>query len=235
MTELDSWGLFSKRWSAYEKVLKHNHMFHNEIYSDIKGYINKRKLNEPITILEPGCGDASQTIKLFKNIDVARYCGIDLSAFALNIAKHNLISLSSNIKLECVDMLVGMSSIDTMFDVVFTSYAIHHLSTEGKRQFFSLAADKLKDDGMLIYIDVMKENDEQDRKSYIKSYLGHVNQYWSGLEQDEVKFINEHISNYDFPECAEVNIQLAENSGFKNFIKLSRHTWHQAIIFTKQA
>jgi hypothetical protein len=66
MTELDSWGLFSKRWSAYEKVLKHNHMFHNEIYSDIKGYINKRKLNEHIINYDfPECAEVN--IQLAKN------------------------------------------------------------------------------------------------------------------------------------------------------------------------
>ena len=54
--------LFTDGWGAYEKVLKHNYMFHEEIYSDIKNYINRQKLNHSVSILEAGCGDASHFI-----------------------------------------------------------------------------------------------------------------------------------------------------------------------------
>jgi methylase of polypeptide subunit release factors len=79
--------LFTDGWTAYEKVLKHNYLFHEEIYSDIKKYLHSQQLINPLNILEAGCGDASQTIKIFKEFDVNSYLGIDLSSYALDIAK----------------------------------------------------------------------------------------------------------------------------------------------------
>ena len=79
----------------------------------------------------------------------------------------------------------------------------------------------------------MKEKEEQDRVSYINDYLDYVNQHWNKLDEKEIKAVNEHISNYDFPESVDGNITLAQNAGFKSYIKISRHTWHQAIIFTR--
>ena len=79
----------------------------------------------------------------------------------------------------------------------------------------------------------MKEQEEQDRVSYINNYLDYANQHWNKLDEKEIKAVNEHISNYDFPESVDGNITLAQNAGFKSYEKISHHTWHQAIIFTR--
>ena len=225
--------LFTDGWGAYEKVLKHNYMFHEEIYSDIKNYINRQKLNHSVSILEAGCGDASQTIKLFKDFHIQYYHGIDLSSFALEIAKNNLKYLNGKINLKCIDILDGISEVSSHFDIIFTSFAIHHLSREKKQYFFNLTREKLKNRGILIYIDVMKEQEEQNRVSYINNYLDYANQHWNKLDEKEIKAVNDHISNYDFPESVDGNITLAQNAGFKSYEKISHHTWHQAIIFTR--
>ena len=223
--------LFTDGWTAYEKVLKHNYLFHEEIYSDIKKYLRSQQLINPLNILEAGCGDASQTIKIFKEFDVNSYLGIDLSSYALDIAKKNLECFNCKINLQCSDILDGMSRVSGQFNIVFTSFAIHHLSKDEKQKFFNLAKEKLTDHGILIYVDVMKDHEKQDRVTYINDYLNYAKQHWDALDKKEVDAVNEHVSNYDFPESMETNILLAKNSGFQNYTKICHHTWHQALVF----
>jgi len=225
--------LFTDGWTAYEKVLKHNYLFHEEIYSDIKKYIGSRNLKNSLDMLEAGCGDASQTIKLFHDLDLQYYHGIDLSSFALGIAKKNLEPFKIKFNLECGDILERMSHVSSQFDIVFTSFAIHHLQLKEKQKFFNLAIEKLKDNGILIYVDVMKEFEKQDRTTYINSYLHYAKEHWNELDKKEMEAVNEHVSHYDFAESLEANVLLAKNSGFRDYTKLGHHTWHQAIIFYK--
>lgn len=225
--------LFTDGWTAYEKVLQHNYLFHQEIYSDIKQYMDNQNLKNSLNILEAGCGDASQTIKLFKECNVQYYYGIDLSSFALEIAKKNLEYFKCEVNLKCNDILDGMSQISRQFDIIFTSFVIHHLPKEAKQRFFDLAKEKLTDQGMLIYVDVMKDHEKQDRTTYINDYLGFAKQHWNQLNEKEMEAVYEHVSQYDFPESLETNILLAKNSGFQKHLKVSHHTWHQAIIFNR--
>jgi cyclopropane fatty-acyl-phospholipid synthase-like methyltransferase len=60
---------------------------------------------------------------------------------------------------------------------VFSSFALHHLTLEEKRRFFSLTHRALKDNGVLLLVDVMRAEHE-DRASYLRSYLGHLADHW---------------------------------------------------------
>ena len=110
-----------------------------------------------------------------------------------------------------------MSQVSSKFDIIFTSFAIHHLPKEGKQKFFNLAREKLTDQGILIYVDVMKDSEKQDRDSYLNDYLYYGEKHWNQLDKNEMAAVNEHVSNYDFPESAEENILLAKNAGFQSY------------------
>ena len=120
-------GFFQDGWPVYRKIVDNNYMFHREIYGDITSFIGQRFQQRPISVLEMGCGDASQTAEALRNCRVSSYQGCDLSEVALGLAGQNLLPLSCPVNLVCTHMLEGLSQVDEPFDVVFSSFALHHL------------------------------------------------------------------------------------------------------------
>jgi cyclopropane fatty-acyl-phospholipid synthase-like methyltransferase len=229
---IDSSKIFTDGWSVYQKILNKNYMFHQEIYSKVSDFVKQYFKHKNISILDLGCGDASQITKAFNGVNVAGYFGCDLSNEALKSAKTNLVSLTSNIELVCEDMLETLEKTQKKFDVIFTSYAVHHLNQEQKRLFFSFAKDLLVDDGCLLMIDVTRAVDET-HDQYLDHYLNHVKLYWDVLDDQEFKLINNHVRSSDFPETLVGYEKLANEVGFKSCEVLAKHTWHYGYCFFK--
>jgi hypothetical protein len=57
----------------------HDYMFHNSIYADLGRFLEGLQGAVPLTVLELGCGDASQSMEVFKRCRLASYLGLDLS------------------------------------------------------------------------------------------------------------------------------------------------------------
>jgi cyclopropane fatty-acyl-phospholipid synthase-like methyltransferase len=53
-------------------------------------------------------------------------------------------------------------SIYEKFDLIFSSFTLHHLVSTDKTAFFQLAYSCLNENGRLLLIDVMREEDEAD-------------------------------------------------------------------------
>ncbi len=230
---IDSKKIFTDGWSVYQKVLNENYMFHHEIYSQLNGFIKRHFRDKTISVLDLGCGDASQITKAFNGAHVDSYFGCDLSDEALKRAKANLVSLTSKIALVCEDMLEVLEKTHTKFDVIFTSYAVHHLNHEEKRLFFAFAKGVLVDGGCIVLVDVTRAVDEtQDQ--YLDHYLNHVKSDWLVLNDQEFKLINDHVRSSDFPETLSGYKKLAHDAGFKSFELLAKHTWHYGYSIFKE-
>ncbi len=67
----DPAGYFQDGWPVYRKIVDNNYMFHREIYGDITSFIGRRFQQRPISVLEMGCGDASQTAAALRNCRVS--------------------------------------------------------------------------------------------------------------------------------------------------------------------
>jgi 2-polyprenyl-3-methyl-5-hydroxy-6-metoxy-1,4-benzoquinol methylase len=86
---------FNQQWNIYQKVLNNNYMGHREIYSILHELL-VNYFQQPFTMLELGCGDASFTNQVLLNTCINYYKGIDLSASALEIAKQNMTIVPCN-------------------------------------------------------------------------------------------------------------------------------------------
>ena len=225
--------LFQKSWYSYQKILDNNYMFHQEIYTAAKDFI-QANYKQPLTILDVGCGDASQALHLFKGCNVVEYVGCDLSPFALDLARQHLEPMRTQVSLWKQDVISCMQQLDKKFDVILCSYVLHHYSLAQKQTFFVQAARLLGEHGVLIYIDLVR-GDTETRAEFIDNYLGYACQNWSQLLPAEQQAIAKHVHAYDFPETTATLNGLASGVGLLQLKQMSGYTWHQAIVFGKHA
>ncbi|NTU57879.1 MAG: methyltransferase domain-containing protein [Chlorobiaceae bacterium] len=224
--------IFRKTWGTYQKVIRHNLMFHREITEAARRLLKSRP--GPLNVIDLGCGDAAHIGKILEPGQVAEYCGCDLSPYALDVARNNLIPFGIRVNLLCRDMIAVLKEApENHFDLVYSGYALHHLPIEAKQAFFTESRRILRENGCVILVDVMRE-EGNSRPEYLDNYNGAVATQWLALTPDERDQVQEHIRNCDFPETPGILQSLAENAGLNQCRRLEKRTWHEAWCYQKQ-
>jgi ubiquinone/menaquinone biosynthesis C-methylase UbiE len=215
---------FNKQWQIYQKVLKNDYMGHQEIYKILHEFLINH-FQKPFKMLDLGCGDASFTTPALLNTNIASYYGVDLSITALEIAKENLktIGCDTTLKQDNFSELVPslLSDKQNKFDVIFISFALHHLNYQQKEEFINHLQKLLTPSGVFILVDIIRQ-EQEDRNSYIARYLNDVKKSWSLITLEEYSMIEEHISSSDFPETQGIFQEISQKSGFNQMECLYR-------------
>jgi ubiquinone/menaquinone biosynthesis C-methylase UbiE len=189
--------LFDRSWNVYKKIVAADYMHHKHFRQLAAETIVAMEKEHPITILDLGCGDASPFIPLLDIRPVAAYTGYDLSAVAIEYCRRNLSATKLPFELRTGNMTELIFEEKQAFDLIYSSYVIHHLSDPEKFNFFREIANKLKQGGTFIYIDVVREDDQsidQYRQLYTEMVLG-----WDVLNEEEKQEVDGHLAQYDFP------------------------------------
>jgi SAM-dependent methyltransferase len=221
-------------WQTYRKVVAANYMHHMEIKADIERVLRAQFAGRPFSFLDLGCGDAATLAPLLASMAVQRYKGVDLSETALALAAENLQALSCPVDLACRDMMATLEADTGLYDVVYTSFALHHLSTEQKAAFFRCVARRLEKDGLLLLTDIVREENES-LPIYLRRYCDWLRSDWSALGAEEKTSACEHILNNDWPETLSVLQLLAQAAGLGDAVAVARYGWHRVLCFRRPA
>jgi SAM-dependent methyltransferase len=225
---------FFDEWSVYDQVLDHNYMHHDEIFRDVGRFFAERLDDRPFTLLDLGCGSARHLAQVLKGCSISRYVGYDLSNVALAHAKQNLVFLSCPAELRQGDLLEGLRASGENFDVVFTSFALHHLATAEKEMFFQSACERLRKDGILLLIDTMREEGEE-RPVYLDRYCAWLRSNCETLAPVALDLLCDHIRGNDFPETTATLGMMATRAGFGRGVEITRIGWHHTWCFDRAA
>lgn len=221
-------SFFVDTWHVYSKIVAHNYMFHRELYRELTQML-QQACQRPISLLDLGCGDARFIAPVLHSLQLTRYCGVDLSEIALAQAADNLAPLPCPCKFYCVDMLTHLQQpTDTMYDVIFSSFALHHLNAADKAAFFDSCRKQLSVGGMLVLIDVARDED-QPLPAYLDAYCGRMASDWTALEPAERAFAITHVRNNDQPDSVSTLARMALQAGFSNVEAISQHSWHHLL------
>jgi SAM-dependent methyltransferase len=220
---------FFQVWDTYAKVVAANYMFHRELGEGIKTALRERFSGRPFSVLDLGCGDAATFAPLLEGLSLKSYQGVDLSEAALALAKKNLSLLSCPVELTQADFMQALAEAPKQ-DVIYTSFALHHLTTDRKADFFQLAAQKLDPGGLLLLVDVAREEGES-LTEYLQNYCSWLRQSMSGLEAGEQEQICDHLVNNDMPEPYSRLRTQAEAAGLKPLPGSTPHKWHRLMSF----
>ena len=116
---------------------------------------------------------------------------------------------------------------------VYSSFALHHLSTEQKAEFFRRVTQKLEEDGILLLTDVVREEDES-LPVYLRRYCDWLRSDWSALGAEEKASVCDHILNNDRPETFSVLQALAEARVLGDAVAVARYGWHRVLCFRRR-
>jgi cyclopropane fatty-acyl-phospholipid synthase-like methyltransferase len=140
--------------------------------------------------------------------------------------------LGCPIELHQGDLLEGLKANREQFDLIFSSFALHHLGSAEKATFFRLPYEGLQGNGRLLLIDVMREEDE-DRQLYLERYSGWLRSEWKAMRPEALDAICDHIQNNDFQETASELSAMATQAGFSGCYEINQFRWHRTWCFEK--
>lgn len=226
----DETTLFRQSWTLYDAISEMNYMFHLEIYERVAALLKERHERGLESLLDLGCGNARFLAPCLHATPPASYEGVDLSAVALDEARDYLKGLPQ-VTLHHADMLEATEGREAQFDVIFTGYAVHHLSTADKQRLFHACARLLKPAGLFLMVDVVRE-EGQSRDNYLEGYLGTMRTQWTEVQPAHLDEACAHVAAFDFPETLSTLTQMAQNAGFKQTRMLQRHAQHHVLVFT---
>ena len=84
------------------------------------------------------------------------------------------------------------------FQLIYSSYAIHHLQDSEKKQLLTDACRRLAKGGIIIIIDVFRK-EGRSRDEYLDSYINWMAESWTAISLAGKELIWEHVRQFDFP------------------------------------
>jgi len=229
---VDPTQIFIRNWEIYQKIIHENYMKHNELAAHSQVYFNKISLQQPIKLLDIGCGDAHQISKQLKDLNISSYTGYDLSAQAIQFAKHNLKELNAVIDFQVGYMEDLIKKDQESYSLLYSSFAIHHLTDEMKLDFIHKCYNKLDAGGLFILIDI-KRLPGQSIEAYKKSYADWILREWHSLSMNEKDAIIDHLNTCDIPVEGSTYIQYANDTGFNLIEEVDIDPRHALFVFSK--
>lgn len=233
MTTKESVQLFNKSWDLYKKVVDADYMHHSFFHDLTEQEIQKKYHEGALKMLDLGCGDASGLVDILDKIEIREYAGYDLSEIALTIAKENLSFLGEKLRLVPGFMQDHLKEEDQLFDIIYSSYAIHHLDDDHKKILIDDIGKKLRKGGIFIYIDVFRIND-MTRDGYIQKYCSVIDSSWQILDMNEKESIKSHLIAFDFPSSIDFLISSASKNGLELLYSNSVDEIHYFLCFEKK-
>lgn len=234
MNNAESTAIFTRSWSLYDLITEHNYMFHREIYGSVENLLASREDVGSCRMLDLGCGNARYLAPYLKRFPPEVYEGVDLSEAALKEAREYLEDLPCRIVLSHRDLLEAVEMTSETWDVIFSGFAVHHLTRDEKARFFQAAGRCLSEKGWLIIVDVVRE-ENQDRKSFLDDYLRFMREKWTRIPRDQLEEACAHVSEHDYPECFSTLHELAQEAGLGSARMIDRQAQHHVLLFTRSA
>lgn len=234
MTSSTPTSIFTRSWSVYDLITRYNYMFHQELYAEVHAVLRLRYDRGPYSLLDLGCGNARYLASCLKQYPPLVYEGVDLSETALGEAREYLAGLSGQVILTHGDMLSAIESTHTIWDVIFTGFAVHHMTSSDKARFFRAAERCLAANGWLIMVDVVRE-ENQSRESYLDQYLKFMREKWNQVPPGQLEEACTHVHDHDYPECLSALQSMAAEAGLNSVRVVARHAQHHMLLFSRTA
>lgn len=184
--------------------------FYNEMVNDLILVIPFEK-NEKIDVIDLGCGTGTLSLKIKEFFTKAKITCMDMTRNMLKLAK---VKLSKYENIEYILENFYNFNFNKKYDVVISSFALHHLITaEDKKKFYQKIYNSLKVSGCFYNLDIIIGPNDEIQNFYMKKWEEFLSQYFSEEELDK------HFEQYyeeDSPESIMNHLRWLEEAGFRD-------------------
>ncbi len=161
------------------------------------------------------------------------YEGVDLSEAALIEARSYLADLpGATVTLTQGDLLEAVEATSKTWDVIFTGFAVHHLTSVDKARFFQAVGSCLAGKGWLILVDVVRE-ENQSREDYLEGYLKCMRDNWIKVPPDQLEEACTHVHDHDYPEYFSTLQEMAAAAGLQANRIVNQYGQHHTLLFAR--
>lgn len=231
-SQIDPTQIFIRNWEIYQKVIKQNYMKHKELGKASQKHLQDYSQYTPIRMLDIGCGDAKQISEQIKPLNLVAYTGFDLSEQATQIAFKNFAVFDIKAEFQIGRMEELIKTDQGTYNVIYSSFAIHHLTDDKKAEIIQDCYAKLDKRGLFILIDI-KRQPKQSIEEYKKSYAQWISEDWHALNEDEKDAIIDHLNSCDIPVETKSYVEYAQYAGFNLLEEVNVDSRHALLAFEK--
>lgn len=225
-------AIFQSKWSLYDAIIEQNYMNHREIHAQVRTLLAERAAAGGYTLLDLGCGNARLLAPTLVAHPPSRYTGIDLSSTALREAAGFLQPLPA-CNLREMDMQAFVESTpEPAFDVIFSSFAVHHLKPDQKPAFLAGLHRILKPGGLFLLVDHMCP-EGMSRDAYLRDYMHMMRTRWNRIPPAQIEEACDHVTAHDYPEAFSAHAAYGVAAGFAPPRLASKFGSHEIMVFAK--
>lgn len=223
---------FNENWQRYLNSISYNTLYHREMLHALRLFLATKMGEHPFTFIDVGCGDSSTIIPVLQDFPITKYLGIDAAKDVLIKASENLKKLPCEIELIGDNMSSAMVDLTSPVDVIYTSYAVHHLSLPEKIDFIAACKQKLKPQGYLLMVDGVLAP-KKTRDEWLDALQTRMKETISCSEQ-EIFSRMEHPRSDDFPESIATFRRIAKKQCWADFQVLIDKEIFAFMVFSKE-
>jgi SAM-dependent methyltransferase len=224
-------AFFRRSWSLYDAIVESNHMNHREIYEVVSRVIVERVSRGALRMLDLGCGNTRCIEPILRKHRQLSYVGVDLSEAALAEAAE-LLREVEGVTLKRSDLLEFTESQGTSCDLIFSGFAVHHLSLAEKQRLFRALAAILPKEGIFLMVDVVRE-EGVTIEEHVEVYTKMMRTQWHGIPEEALEEGCSHVETYDFPATVSELRAASLESGFAEMNELWMEGPHRIFLFSR--
>lgn len=207
---------FNENWQRYQRSVQNNTLYHLEMLAALKQFLIENIGTRSCSFVDVGCGDSSTVAPILADQPITKYIGIDAAVDVLKMASNSLTHLECKKEFIADNMTTAIPRLSSPVDIIFTSYAVHHLSLQEKFNFIENCKQKLNHNGFLLMVDgVLKEN--QTRDEWLNALQERMKTTIPDLTSDDLVFRMRHPRADDFPDSIETFSKIAQKQAWKSF------------------
>lgn len=222
---------FNENWKRYRNSIECNTLYHREMFAALNEFIQKN-IKHPFSFVDVGCGDSTATAAVLSDKPVSQYIGIDAAKDVLKIAAQTLAPMNCEKEFIAENMNTAIKQLKSPVDIIFTSYAVHHLSPQEKIDFLLDCKKQLKANGFFLMVDVIRE-DNQTRDAWLDALKARIQLTQKNITADELAFRMQHPSANDYPEKMTTFKKIAQEQGWRFFDVLVNKGIFAFMLFAK--
>ncbi|MGQ3890957.1 class I SAM-dependent methyltransferase [Legionella sp. CNM-4043-24] len=223
---------FNENWQRYQSSVKNNTLYHREMLSALKQFLSANAGERSFSFVDVGCGDSSTVAPVLAGRAITKYIGIDAAENVLQMASQSLAHLECEKEFIADNMTTAVPRLSSPVDIIFTSYAVHHLSLQDKFNFIESCRQKLNPNGFLLMVDgVLKE--KQTRAEWLNALQERMGATIPGISPDELAFRMQHPRADDFPESIETFSNIAQQQAWTRFELIVDKGLFAFMVFSK--